>query len=126
MKIYTVYVRPSVGGTAEDIELVPEAFSLKGFLMLYNFVWAISVKCWSFAAMLAVFYVSFYYSSTHLPEYKIITANITQVLFVAFGIFANDFWRASLEKRGYICKAVIAAKNDIEASYKYFSNYKND
>lgn len=126
MKIYTVYSRANGKSQIEETEFVPEAFSWKGFLLFYNLFWAFSVKAWSFLAILVVFYLSFYFANTYAHEYKEIMQNITRVAFIMFGVFGNDLWRVSLEKRGYIFKDVIAAKDDIEASYKYFSKKQNE
>lgn len=119
MKIYTAHLKPNDPNPLEDIILVEEGFSW--FAAIFHVFWALYNKMWKVAAIVFAIEMIF----VILEVQGIITTSVADAARMGFllmvGFWFNDWYRASLEEKGYILQAIVSGKNEDEARYKVMS-----
>ncbi len=120
IKTYTVYAKPGQAKQPENAIFVPETFTLAALIPVYNFVWAVMNKCWLFLVILLVFNLTAVPQSFNNNPFFNNLGWIKLAIFPFLGVFANDFWRQSLKRRGYQLQTVVSGKNESEAQLRYF------
>ncbi|MCE3231869.1 MAG: hypothetical protein K0R98_126 [Rickettsiaceae bacterium] len=119
MKIYTIHIDKNNPEYLERAEFIQEGFSLWAAVFLV--FWAIFHRMWLCAAALIVANICF----ITMENSGIINHSVSLVLqlgFIAYvGFEANNWYRRSLERKGYEFYEIIAAKNIEEAKYKFFT-----
>lgn len=127
-KIYNVYIKKDVSDPFEQMEFVPEGFSLLAVFL--TFFWALYYRVWSLAAFsfAVLTALEFAYLQGFMPE------DMTSVLRLVFSLWvgfeANDWRASSLERRGYILYDVVSGTSEEEARIRFldnnFSGYGNN
>lgn len=122
MKVFTVYINPKAEKPEETAEFVPEAFSWWGFLFPINIFWSLYNRCWILLLMIICVEAAHYMFANEfgLGLQSSFAFRLPFVIF--FGLSANDFWRKSLEMRGYVMDQIISSENLSEAQHRYFGH----
>jgi hypothetical protein len=121
MKIYTVHIKTDVVRSSEKPTFVREGFNV--FAFFFTVLWALSKRLWLPAiGILAAFVfiitlgVQHYISST--------SVGILQLMIqVIVGFHANDWYRAALEKRGFITTDITTGDSLLRAERRYLERY---
>lgn len=118
MKIYTVHVKDT-GAKAQDMPVfVHEGFSIPAFLL--TFLWAFYHRLWVAGLLLLTGNLLV----MTLVREGIIAAPSVVLLNFALqwiaGLFANDWLRASLKRRGYFTADIVAGDSLVRAEQRYF------
>ena len=109
-KIYTVHKK-----AGKDLPVVvPEGFSLWAFIFPFNIFWAFSRQCWLFLALVVATEAATAVLSDHIVMAAYLAA-IRIPIYIGLGAFANDFYRASLERKGYKLASIVAANTELDA-----------
>ncbi len=111
MNFYTVHCRDQ-----EDSSpiIVKEGFNW--YHLFFNVFWAAYNRTWT----LVTLYISLYFFLGILGYLGLNTSAInitTLVTYIALSFYANDFYRKSIEKNGYILTNLTFAKSPDEALY---------
>lgn len=122
MKIYTVYVKRKAENPVESAYFVPEAFNWWAIIFPVNIFWSLSHRCWLFLALTLIYTSTSFMADSFSRETNMIIGSLKLAFLPFLGIWANDFWRLSLRRRGYEIDSVIAARDDTEAQMRYLEN----
>lgn len=120
MNIYTVHVNPKDAVPLETAIYIKEGFSwlatmLTIFWMGYHRIW------WAVAGI-ALFYVANAYVEVQMKNVEI--ANVLEVAFlILIGFHANDWYRETLKRRGYVMMEIVSGKNEAEAEQRFLDFY---
>ena len=118
IRIYTVHINPELPHAVEKSIFVREGFSWKAFMFgvlwtLYNRLWTISIALVAVMTLLGM-----------AEEHKFISASSLSILQIALSLYvgfsANDWYRDSLARRGYITSDIVASDSDLRAQQRYF------
>lgn len=120
MRIYTVHINPSLPHPMERAVFIHEGFSF--FAFLFGVFWALYHRLWFVAFILAA--VIFLFGA--LDNMKLLD-NISLLVLqlasdVIVGMWANDWYRATLARRGYITSDVVVGDSELRAKQRYFDN----
>jgi len=118
LKLYTVHVKPG-----SDVTLAKPLFLREGFnwmAFLFTFLWAFYHRLWVFglvilgANALAIFAARY----GLLTEFSLPVVQFALQFIVAF--HANDAYRKSLTKRGYLFQDITSGDSLLRAEQRYF------
>lgn len=119
MKIYTVHLKKDSQTSLEDTIFVKEGFSLWG--AIFQPLWALYNRMWLYALLLVLVAVFFII----LQKYAIIggaTASVLKFGFLIFvGFSANDWYRKSLSKKGFVLFDIVSANSLLEAKHRFLT-----
>lgn len=118
-RIYTVHVRQWSASTDREAVFVREGFSWGAFL--FSVLWALRYRMWLTALFVFAASVALGVISDVLRLDPLTQAAIGIGLGLIIGWEANDWRRRSLERRGYVNAAIIAAPSLLEAERRFFS-----
>lgn len=135
-KTYTVYSK-SESEDPLDAHFVQEGFVIWMFVPFINLFWALQRKCWLLLTLIVfTYYVLFFtganndFLSSNLVLNGIVFSKLyiflRLIVLIFLGVNANDFWRKSLERRGYEIVEIVAATNEAEAQRRYFQIAANE
>lgn len=135
-KTYTVYSK-SESEDPLDAHFVQEGFVIWMFVPFINLFWALQRKCWLLLTLIVfTYYVLFFtganndFLSSNLVLNGIVFSKLyiflRLIVLIFLGVNANDFWRKSLERRGYEIVEIVAATNEAEAQRRYFQIVANE
>jgi hypothetical protein len=111
MRIYTVHLGPRSGPYAEavgarDLIAVKEGFSWPAFF--FTALWALWHRMWLVAIAMVLVPAVIDTATLHLDE--VVRGLIDFTILVVIGMFANDWRRRDLARRGYEDVGVVAAR----------------
>ena len=118
-RIYTVHVRAWSASTDREAVFVREGFSWGAFF--FSVLWALRYRMWLTAIFLFAISVGLSLASDLLQVDPITESALGVALALIIGWEANDWRRRSLDRRGYVTAAVIAAENLLEAERRFFA-----
>lgn len=119
-KIYTVHIKVNEANAEEKPVFVYEGFNWKAlvfgvFWTLYHRLWIVSLVVAAITALIAM-----------AAGKHIISESSELILQAAFGIYiglsANDWYRSSLSRRGYIINDIVVESDEIRAQQRYFEH----
>lgn len=121
MKIYTVHVNPEEAEPLETAIFVKEGASVwaaifQPFWSLYNKMWICAVLLLGANILLGYLDMNYFVAS------EVLTA-LNTGLIILVALSANDWYRLSLKKRGYILFDVVSGDNEAEAQQRFFDGY---
>lgn len=121
LRVYTVH-RPPAATTRWDArdplpELVKEGFSWPAFF--FGFLWSLTQKMWLVSAALLFVATGLGVAFEAMGVDEITTSIVFFAVAVLVGMFANDWKRASLQRRGYHADGVVTAANLETALRRY-------
>ena len=125
LRVYTVH-RPPAATTRRDArdphdaigpELVKEGFSWPAFF--FGFLWSLTQKMWLVSAALLFVATGLGVAFEAMGVDEITTSIVFFAVAVLVGMFANDWKRASLQRRGYHADGVVTAANLETALRRY-------
>ena len=121
MIFYTIYSKERL--EPENCILVKEGFNW--YNLFFGIFWSVYKRIWDLSLIhLGVFLITFIVLKFHLLD-KTITQTIGFFLSIAIAFYANDFYRKTLEKKGYELVDVVASKNKETALMRFLErNYK--
>jgi hypothetical protein len=121
MKIYTVLLNPTDKNPFESAQFIAEGFNLYAFI--FSGFWALSHRMWWMAALFFTLHLGSGYFG------NMIGLSASSILFlelgfrVMIGLSANDLWRMTLERKGWITSDVIVAYSELEATHRYLERH---
>lgn len=117
MRIYTVHHAPGTALDGDGLVLAKEGFCWPALFV--PFLWLLYHKLWWEAAGYLVLGALFGFLMEGLGL-GVTGELITGLIYnIAVAGLANDVWRASLKRRGYVLQSVIAARNLEEAELRF-------
>lgn len=119
LKVYTVHDRPSGVGEGGDEVFVPERFSLLAFILLP--LWFFFHGLWREGALVLGAVIAVPAVLAGLEQGQALAAGFNVLLALTVGLFAQDWRRRALARRGYETAGVIAGHSLREAEYRYFA-----
>ena len=118
-RIYTAHVRAWSASSDREAVFVREGFSWGAFF--FSVLWALRYRMWFIALFIFAISVLLSLACGILQIDPITQAALGLALALIIGWEANDWRRRSLERRGYVTAAVIAAENLLEAERRFFA-----
>ncbi len=118
-RIYTVHVRQWSASTDREAVFVREGFSWGAFF--FSVLWALRYRMWLTAIFIFAVSVALNVASVVLQIDPITESALGVALALIIGWEGNDWRRRSLNRRGYVTAAVIAAENLLEAERRFFA-----
>lgn len=123
MKIYTVHIKKGDENPLEGAVFVKEGFAF--FAAIFQLLWTLYNKMWFYS--LVVFAISLCFVVAE--KYAIINVDVASFLKIGFlvyvGYSANDWYRNTIAKKGYIFFEIVSANNEMEAQQKFLNKYAN-
>lgn len=119
LKVYTVHDRPSGLGLGGDEVFVPERFSLLAFVLLP--LWFFFHGLWREGALVLGAVIALPAILAGLEQGQALGVGFNLLLALTVGLFAQDWRRRALARRGYETAGVIAGHSLREAEYRYFA-----
>lgn len=119
MKIFTVHTDPKAKDINESASFVPEGFNWYAIVFPLNIFWAISNRCWLFFLFIIIFTMMNVIGHNILGISAITIMMMKLVLLPFMGIWANDFWRASLRRRGFQMVSIVSGKDQADAQLRW-------
>lgn len=113
--LYTVHER---GGLEGEVEFVREGFSVWAFFLTFLWLWAHRAWLAGTAVFAALMLLGIGQNVIGIPLY--LNMAIQLAINMGVGIFAHDFHRASLTRRGYVETGVATGSGVEEAEIRYF------
>lgn len=100
---------------------IPEGFNLMAFI--FTFLWALYHRLWAVALLFFALPVmaTLYGNFMHLHPSSVMILDLGIRVIVA--LLANDLWRSSLERKGWITTDVIVANSMLEASHRFYDRH---
>lgn len=124
MKTYSVQTLPWSSASDSDVVLIAERFNW--LALIFGPFWALWHGMWRTAIVLVVIGVAIGGASA-LAGLAPDAASVFQVLVnIGLGLWGNDLRRAALARRGYVERAVVAGRNEVEAEHRYFTTVAPD
>jgi hypothetical protein len=121
MRIYTVHMKPGAAHAEERPVFVKEGFNF--YALFLTFFWALYHRLW----ILALLIFGFNLLLVSMLKNHVLSAPSVGILHLAMhvlvGLFANDWLRAGLARRGYIIADIAAADSMLRAEQRYFERY---
>ncbi|MFO1242804.1 MAG: DUF2628 domain-containing protein [Rickettsiales bacterium] len=121
VKIYSVHVDPAASKPMENAVFIPEGFNF--FAFLFSVFWALYHRLWIVAGV----YVLLAGGATLIAKtYGMHPSSVMVIdlgVRIMFALSANDFWRGTLEKKGWITTDVIVAGSEIEATHRFYDRH---
>jgi len=118
-RIYTAHVRQWSASTDREAVFVREGFSWGAFF--FSVLWALRYRMWVTALLIFAVSVALEFAADLLRLDPITDAAIGVALALIIGWEGNDWRRRSLDRRGYVTAAVIAAESLLEAERRFFA-----
>ena len=119
MRIYTYHMRP--GETAlVDAVAVREGFSWPAFL--FSSLWALTHRLWLVAVILLAVPGVLQYTVDNGWLQPAIASTMLLLFGFYVGCSGNDWWRESLERRGYVLAGITCARDLAEADRRFFDS----
>ena len=119
MKIYTVYTNPKAKEPYESAVFVPEGFNWWALVFPINLAQAFDRKSWFFFTILFIYFLTGALGESMGKEINLYISILKMALIPFLGIWANDFWRASLKRRGFSLQTVVVAEDTIDAQRRF-------
>ncbi len=119
LKIYTVHDRPSGLSMGGDEVFVPERFSLLAFILLP--LWFFFHGLWREGALVLGAVIAVPALLAGLAQGQILTVGFDVLLALTVGLFAQDWRRRALTRRGYVTTEVVVGHSLREAEHRYFA-----
>jgi hypothetical protein len=120
MNIYTIHTNKTDPNPLENAVFIKEGFSI--FAAVLQGFWSLYHKMWLCTAALIVLNISFML----LEKYAIITAGISTAMQIGVLVFvgfeANDWYRKSLETKGFKLFDIISGKDLDEAKKRFLEH----
>jgi len=121
LRVYTVHRPPAPSKRWDALdplpELVKEGFSWPAFF--FGFVWSLTQKMWLVSAGLLLLISGLGVAVEAMGIDQITSSIVFFAVAVLVGMFANDWKRASLQRRGYRADGVVTAANLETALRRY-------
>jgi hypothetical protein len=118
-RIYSVHVRAWSATVDREAVFIREGFSWGAFL--FSILWALSHRLWLGALIILALSAAVSLATDLLGVDPLTAGALGFALSLLIGFEANDWWRRSLERRGYVTAALIAAQSRLEAERRFFS-----
>ena len=118
-RIYTAHVRQWSASTDREAVFVREGFSWGAFF--FSVLWALRYRMWVTALLIFAVSVGLEFATDLARLDPITDAAIGVALALIIGWEGNDWRRRSLDRRGYVTAAVIAAESLLEAERRFFA-----
>ncbi len=118
-RIYTVHVRAWSASSDRQAVFVREGFSWGAFF--FSVLWALRYRMWLTALFIFAGSVALGVAGDLLRLDPLTQAALGVALALIIGWEANDWRRRSLERRGYVTAAIIAAPTLLDAEQRFFS-----
>jgi hypothetical protein len=115
MTFYTIYLKDQL--EPENCMLVEEGFSWYNFF--FGFIWSIYKRIWSLSLIHFMIFLIFFTTLQFHFLNEVTTEIIGFFLSIAIAFYANDFYRKTLEKKGYKLVDVVASKNKKDALMRF-------
>jgi hypothetical protein len=119
VRTYSVQSLPWSSASDGDVVIIAEKFNWMAFV--FGPFWAFWYGMWRTAIVLLVIAVAI----GSLGAFAGVAADLVPALLllvqIGVGLWANDFRRAALARRGYVERAVVAGRNGEEAEHRYFT-----
>jgi len=115
MRIYTVHNRPWAN---DDAVFVKEGFCWPAAFL--TVIWALWHRMWWTALALAAAQVALYGALELLGLNEAGVVAFDLGVFLMVGLFANDWRRASLARRGYVMTTLVSGPGLSAAERRYF------
>ena len=118
-RIYTVHVRQWSAASDREAVFVREGFSWGAFF--FSTLWALWHRMWLTAFLIFAGSAALGVITDVLRLDPLTDSAAGFALALIIGWEANDWWRRSLARRGYVNAAIIAAPSRLEAERRFFS-----
>jgi hypothetical protein len=118
-RIYSVYVRAWSASADREAVFIREGFSWGAFF--FSILWALYHRLWLGALVILALSAAVSLGTDLLAVDPLTDAALGLAVSLIIGWEANDWWRRSLERRGYQNAALIAAGSRLEAERRFFS-----
>jgi hypothetical protein len=120
MRIYTVHINPSLPHPMEKAVFIHEGFNF--FAFVFGVFWALYHRLWSLAFILAavIFLFGIADHMKLLDNASLLVLQLTSDVVV--GMWANNWYRAILTRRGYITSDIVVSDSELRAKQRYFDN----
>lgn len=118
-RIYSVHVRAWSAAADREAVFIREGFSWGAFF--FSILWALYHRLWLGALVILALSAAVSLGTDLLAIDPVTDAAIGLAVSLVIGWEANDWWRRSLERRGYQNAALIAAASRLEAERRFFS-----
>ena len=118
MRIYSVHIRRGGLDPDRDIVLVKEGFSWSA--ALFAPAWALWRGLWASAAVMLLSLGGLIALATGLGGAGMAMGWVLVGFSSVVGFLANDLYRGSLERRGFVLQDIVAAPNRDGAEYRFF------
>jgi hypothetical protein len=121
MRIWTVHLKTTDKNPYANALFISEGFNF--FAFLFTGFWALVNRIWWLAGciFLAQYGTLYLAKLAGLSYASIITIDIG--IRVLLGLCGNDFWRAALNKSGWVLSDVVVAHNMLEAAHRYYGRH---
>jgi len=121
MKIYTAHIRRHGLDPERDFVLVPEGFTLLGFLL--TGLWTIYHRLWLATIVIVAIHGVIAWTLVNLggnPATGLI-ADLAIALLV--GLFGNDIRRRKLERQGFVEEGVVSGQDLRDAERRFLDDH---
>ena len=119
MSIYTVYINPKAPSPLETTVFIEEGVSF--FAIIFHWIWMLSHKMWWQGI---VTFIIMNIAVPYMTEKAYMNAEtatkILGALVIWIGINANDWWRNSLSRKGFVLYDIVSAKNKEAAEQRFY------
>jgi hypothetical protein len=124
VKTYSVQTLPWSSASDGSVVLIAEGFNW--YALIFGPFWALWHGMWRTAIVLLVIGAAIGGVGA-LAGLAPDAVSVSQVLVqIALGLWGNDLRRSALARRGYVERAVVAGRNQVEAEYRYFTTAAPD
>ncbi|MBL28964.1 MAG: hypothetical protein CMM50_15595 [Rhodospirillaceae bacterium] len=120
MAIYTVYMQPPPKAPADAV-LVREGFNWWAFLLGALWLLARGVWLWAVLYVVAGFTVPRIGAAIGLEDFTIFT--LMAAMAFSAGLWGNDWYRSSLERRGWRQIAIVQGEGREAAERRFFDRW---
>ncbi|MBP9791697.1 MAG: DUF2628 domain-containing protein [Rickettsiales bacterium] len=117
MDFYTIYIK----NNQENIEPIAIKEGFNWYSLIFNLFWSIYKKTWILATTYLVIQIILILLQA-IGLNNLLIKTLTVLIYVLIAFHANDFYRYSLELKGYKLVDVILAKSSSHATYNFLKN----
>jgi hypothetical protein len=117
MNFYTIHIK----NDQENLEPIAIQEGFNWYSLFFNLFWSIYKKIWILATTYLVIQIILILLQT-IDLNNLLTKTLTLLIYVLIAFHANDFYRYSLELKGYKLVDVILAKSSSQAIYNFLKN----
>jgi len=124
VKTYSVQTLPWSSASDSGVVLIAERFSWPA--LIFGPFWALWHGMWRTVIVLLVIGAAIGGASA-LAGLAPDAVSVLQFLVqIGLGLWGNDLRRAALARQGYVERAVVAGRDEIEAEHRYFTTVAPD